>query len=252
MNKELAHFFWEGKISNLELAAVRSFIEHGFEVYIWSYNGLQIDGAISKDAGEILPKDYIDKLEVDSSVTVFPVTGRISILSDLLRLEIVNKFNGWWFDTDCFCLKDQSEFKKLRKDLKFYATAVEIRDGKPEIPASVFYAEGDYADELLAQGRSVIASGRTIAWLDSTRLFTNFAEQKHLTEKMGGVDTVFAISWREMELLIDPKLMSAGLRKIKKSHVAHVYNAQLTDIYQIDKNNPPSGSLLHYLCNCNK
>lgn len=253
MSREVAHFFWEGEISALEISAIRSFCKHGFDVYVWSYNGLEIEGTTSKDATELLPKDFLTKLNLDSVATIFPKTIKWSVHSGILRLEIINKYNGWWFDADCFCLRDQLFFKKLRKDLNFYTGEEKYHTDNPRFASGAFYAAGDAASTLLEQGHQIVSATEEYKWGKlGPDLFTRYVIENKLQYNMADVNMFYAIHHDELEYLIDPAKFTLGMRKLKSSALSHVWDAFLVNKCNLNKNDPPLGSILHYFIKNNQ
>ena len=88
-----------GRLSALERLCVRSFCAHGHEFHLYHYDELhnvpQVHGLRLMNAADIVPRE-----------TVFtPRRGRISILSDLFRWELLARKGGWWADMDIVCLR---------------------------------------------------------------------------------------------------------------------------------------------------
>ena len=107
MKKIIAHFFWHGNLSLYEYSCIGSFVKNDFDVIVWSYDKLLLPpGAKNKDANDVLSKELLFKFEMPKGNL-----GSIAAFSDLFRLEVIKKFGGWWFDTDCICIKDQKFFQ---------------------------------------------------------------------------------------------------------------------------------------------
>ncbi len=96
--KITVNFFWAyGSLSRLERLAINSFIYHGFDVTLWSYDRIaNIPPACQlRDAREILPEDLVF------------LNGKKSYASfaDLFRYALLTKVGGLYADTDVICLK---------------------------------------------------------------------------------------------------------------------------------------------------
>ena len=63
-----------------------------------------------KNAEEIVPKNYLGKFTSNSQKKM------LSAFSDYFRYKLLTKNGGWWFDTDCYCLKNVEEFSKLSEN----------------------------------------------------------------------------------------------------------------------------------------
>jgi hypothetical protein len=88
-------------------ASVRSFINNGHAVHLYSYERL-----------ENAPKGcYIfDAREILSEVQIFtyrdgPFAGSLSGFADWFRFELLSRKGGWWVDSDVICLK-RFEFRE--------------------------------------------------------------------------------------------------------------------------------------------
>ena len=111
-NTNVANFFWVGNISIYEILSIKSFIDNGFNVNLWTYQdslknkrdlvGMDINIC---DASNILEKDLMHKFSQGKQ------KSNPASFANLFRLELLKKEGGWWFDLDCICLKDVSEFE---------------------------------------------------------------------------------------------------------------------------------------------
>lgn len=92
--------YWEGRISNLEMLAIKSWLANGHNVSIYTYKKYNShiksfhDCMEVRDASEIIPVDRRWK-----------VKGISTIFSDLFRYYLLDKLGGWWMDLDIVLLK---------------------------------------------------------------------------------------------------------------------------------------------------
>jgi hypothetical protein len=88
---------WIGtELSWLEQVCLKSFVDHGHEVVLFSYapvDGVP-DGVVTKDAAEILPSETIIRHER---------TGSPAYHADLFRLRLMTQTEYVWIDTDAYC-----------------------------------------------------------------------------------------------------------------------------------------------------
>lgn len=111
-----ANLFWMGKLTNYELVCIESFYKKGFETILWTYepNHKSLDSIheniIIKNAEEIVPKTYLGKFTQNNQ------KNNLSSFSNYFRYKLLTKNGGWWFDTDCYCLKTVEEFIKLSQN----------------------------------------------------------------------------------------------------------------------------------------
>ncbi len=101
MNLPIIQSLWIGEpLSNLEKLCIQSFLDNGhdFHLYIYDDVGDVPDGAIVKDATEIISAGeiYGHKHGKNNSFAPF---------SDRFRFELLYKKGGYWVDMDTVCIK---------------------------------------------------------------------------------------------------------------------------------------------------
>lgn len=87
---------WVGpRLSTMERLSIRSFLANGHEFHLYCYAPIAgiPEGAIVKDAREIVPESDVEK---------FP---KLANFSDWFRYNLIYKKGGWWVDLDMVCLK---------------------------------------------------------------------------------------------------------------------------------------------------
>lgn len=111
--------FWHGNLDRNQIKSMLSFQEHGFEVILWSFERYILPSGIqNRDANEILPrsltqdKSYIHwSINSPEGIDTYPKSKSAAVFySDILRIDLLDQFGGWWFDCDMLCLKDVSWF----------------------------------------------------------------------------------------------------------------------------------------------
>jgi len=88
---------WVGsKLSILERVCLNSFLVHGHDVVVYSYDDdLNVPlGVILKDAGDIIPESHL-----------FKFCNSYSAFANLFRYKMLLEQGGCWIDTDLICLK---------------------------------------------------------------------------------------------------------------------------------------------------
>lgn len=246
----LAHMFWHGELTSLERASVKSFVNNGFDVYLWSLDGTLIEGTTAKDAREILDPSVCEGVtqyfpgdpERETKVNQFA-----TIYSDCIRHGSMAKYGGWWFDCDCICLKPVSEFIKLTQDKSIVATITSIQ--RDDIMSGMFWLknleDSQYLFDKIVQD---ITEEKRFVWGLSMLNMTNFVNEKNYQTDILPTYSFVAIEFDEQELFINPVNLNLASSFIKDSFVTHIFNSRLKD-FNIDKNNPPEGSLLYKLMN---
>ena len=89
---------WIGDdLSNVEKLCVKSFLDHGHEFHLYTYSDIGgiPDGAVIKDANEILPENEIYRNQ----------GGSVSGFADWFRYALLNKYGNFWVDMDVICIR---------------------------------------------------------------------------------------------------------------------------------------------------
>jgi hypothetical protein len=92
--------FWQGEvISTYQLLCLRSFVDRGHHVELFSYEpALDLpDWIARKDAAEILPRERV--------LRFLPEQRRFAVHADLFRLALLHRLGGWWIDPDVVLLR---------------------------------------------------------------------------------------------------------------------------------------------------
>ena len=241
--KEIAHFFWHGQLSKLEIGCIKSFIKHGFQVKVWSYNGLKIPGAESCDARLVLPESHITKYSQGESKS-----PSLAAFSDVFRYKLLYDYGGWWFDTDCVCLKDSSEFTELRKNKPIvagYQTLTSIAVGVLYLEKSISAEITTKIDAMLEQHNYHLPVWGSIG----PKLVTIYINDNNLSNHISDMSAFYPIHWDDARILLDPNKLDEVLEIIDGSYIIHVWDSILVNKMQLDKNKPPKGSFLHHVNN---
>jgi hypothetical protein len=247
MNKEIAHLFWHGELTNLEKICIQSFVKQGFDTKIWSYTNIQVDGAESCDARLILPEEHLTKYKqqhfkiTDDSKEFYT---SMAAFSDVFRWHLINKFGGWWFDTDCYCLKSSEEFKKLRENKPFVAGLQ--NSSNLSVNTAAIYADYDISLKFCNQIKAVCEcyNYNLPQWGDiGPNLLTKFVQEQNLIDNVVSIEKIYSIETHQFNFFTDAKLKQKAKSLIVNSYISHIWHSQLS-AHNVDKNNPPDGSLL--------
>jgi mannosyltransferase OCH1-like enzyme len=90
---------WVGaQLSVMEQLSVSSFLLNGHEYHLYVYDemGNVPEGAVVKDAAEILPRSSIFQYKHQASYAGF---------ANFFRYKLLLERGGWWADTDVICLR---------------------------------------------------------------------------------------------------------------------------------------------------
>jgi hypothetical protein len=114
-----ACFFWDGiRMPLWNRACIFSFLNHGFQVTLFSYESKlsrefpshpQLTFA---DAREIYADSFPSQLRAAAATDSYGKTH--ACFADYFRLKLLAEIpDCWWFDTDVFCLEDVDKFDGL-------------------------------------------------------------------------------------------------------------------------------------------
>jgi len=245
---EIANFFWDGEMSNLEKNCIKSFVRHGFKVKLWSYNGLVVEGAESCDASLILDESYVNNNDIEQHHDIKSAEKcKLAAFSDIFRFRLIAKYGGWWFDTDCFCLKDVSEFTKIKSNHDL----VSFYEEQGDIGCGVFYMKKDtiFSNLIIEEFNKLmeIEKGKISKWATfGPKFFTNFIIKHNLLNGIFDISQCYSIHWGQDDLMFYPQYLEQAIDMTKDSLLTHIWTAYFPE-KQIDKNNPIEGSFLHKL-----
>jgi hypothetical protein len=237
---EVANFFWAGSsLSLYEENCISSFLKNRFTVNVWSFQQLSLPiGADLKNAKEFFDQDFSLK------ITQGGKPGSIAAFSDLFRYKVLEKYGGWWFDTDCICLKDQLEFKELLKNQKI----VVGYESENYINGAVLnFINRDLAKEAFDRSMSILEEKKfNIKWGDiGPRLITRLIHENGLVKEIYKEDYFYPIHYKHAMLALDPIHTANINEKVKNSYVYHCWNEILRE-KNINKNEtPPQKSFIY-------
>lgn len=233
MKKIKAHFFWHGKLSLYEYACIASFVHHGFDVIVWSYENLKLPlGATNKNASEILSKDLLFQFEMPKGNV-----GSIAAFSDLFRLEVIKKCSGWWFDTDCICLKNVEEFFKLNN----FQNVVAGWEDKKLINNAVISMTPELSEKCINKINLLSKENNNrFKWGQTgPGLITSVVEENNLFNEILPSSMFYPIHWKNALDVIDPEKTEEVEQKCVNSNVYH-YWSEIFSRNNIDKSILPT------------
>jgi hypothetical protein len=241
-NKEIANFFWIGQLSESEIKCIESFVQKRFHAKIWSYNNLKVDGAESCDASLVLPETDITKYRQRTPDA--KSTETLTAFSDVFRYHVINKFGGWWFDADCYCLKSAEDFYELRKGKSLVVCLESL--GYPYIGSAAFYIDNKicklFINEL--EKTSINYNYNFPAWgIIGPQLITKVVHDNKLYNDVLIHNKFYSIEYEKCDLFTKFNLNKLAKSYIKESYLTHIWHSSSL------KKNMEKGSLLDELFN---
>jgi len=106
-DRETVHALWiKGPLSALEWLTIHSFIRHGYQFKLWTYDveGLQLElpHLNIADARHIIPDQEVFSYDYCSPLGMGK--GSFAGFSDIFRYKLLYELGGWWTDMDVTCL----------------------------------------------------------------------------------------------------------------------------------------------------
>lgn len=249
MSQEIANFFWDGEMTNLEKNCIQSFVNAGFKVKLWSYDNIKLPNVESCDANKVLDRKIT--LRQNSSIKK-EAESNLAAFSDYFRYKVVNLFGGWWFDTDCFCLKDVSYYKQIKVGKNIISCKQNDNDDDLyQIGCGAFWMNIETSNNLIKEFEKLIINSKNeIKGYGhyGTEFFTRFVKDNDLYDEILPFEYFYSIHWTESELILGSTNLDKAKERTKDSLLTHIWTYEF-ESNGIDKNNPKDGSFLKYLYN---
>lgn len=239
MIKEKAHFFWHGPpLSIYEIFCIRSFLKNNFDVHLWTFEHINApSGVVLENAGRFYSRDYIQTL------TQAGVKGSLPSFASAFRLELLSEVDGWWFDTDCFCLRDQSDFKNLAESRQITAG---WEDEKQINNGVLHFGDKDIAKKAkILRDEIVNYRNKNLEWGDiGPRLITMLVKNNNLEEDILDTNFFYPEHYTRALDALDPEKTKLLFKKTEDSYLYHYWN-EIFRRNNVDKSIlPPTGSYL--------
>jgi hypothetical protein len=247
MNKEIAHFFWHGTLSKLEERCITSFVNNGFDVNIWSYTNIKVERATSRDASELLDESLLFKISqvIDGKETD---KGSLAAFSDLFRYKLLSENDGWWIDTDCYCLKHSDDYFTLRKNGN---CVIGIEDPSHIAGSSVLFLTKEFAKVLYDKSISILEKNnyKLNLWGEiGPILISEEVLRLNETSWLFPRYYFFPVLFRDNTWYFDKNKMQECTNMSMNSYCVHICTHSFNK-YNIDKENPPIDTFLYQLMN---
>lgn len=226
--------FWIGdRISPYEALCMRSFIDHGHGFALYCYNSrLKVPRGVElRDASAILPKDQCFAYSTGFGA------GSFSACSNLFRYLLLQRFGGWWVDTDVLCLTHCIPIY-----YSFFA-----REDDDFINGAVLYFEP--GDRLIEEClRDALNLGRNVVWGQiGPRLITQKVQELNRGWEAQPASTCYPVHWSAALDLVDPRKTVEVASSTANSVMLHLWNEIFRQAAISKKCLPPRGSYLRML-----
>ncbi len=166
----------------------------------------------------------------------------------MFRYRLLNKYGGWWFDTDCVCLKDVSAFIKLTKIKNFVIgeTPDQLVNG-----SVMFFNDKLHMKNLINMVEEKLNNKNiNFVWGEiGPYLLTSYIEKNNLSDSILPPKLFYEIGPEEFHLLFsdNPKIKKQLEKRLEESYVSHLWN-EMYRRFLINKFKlPPKNSTMHKL-----
>ncbi|HEY7665054.1 MAG TPA: glycosyltransferase family 2 protein [Xanthobacteraceae bacterium] len=224
--------FWHGgPLSPYEHFCLRSFIDWGHAVDLYSYDADLVvpAGVRICDAAELVARDKVFVYQAEGFGK-----GSPSAFSNFFRYKLLAEKGGWWIDTDVVCLTDRIPF-----DDEFFA-----RQDADFVACGTMYFKPRHPVMLQCLDQAV-RLGRNVKWGDSgPRLFTRVLKETGALERAAGPSACYPIHYSRALEMLRPGKTAELAPQIEPALFLHVWNSTLVHHGVQKAYRPPKGSLL--------
>ena len=236
---QLFNAFWHGPpLSALHWVCLRSFIEFGHQVDLYTYDIVEAPLGVSiRNAKDVLALEHLFVFDNPDYQT--PDYGPFS---DLFRFKLLSDRGGWWIDADVLC--NRSDIPECR-----YAWASEFHQktgARLHIGTSqIKFPQGDPIVKQLYTECSALIPFMTRRGEIGPDLISRIMQQ-HATppEHFGSTASFYPIEWIEAFKLWLPEYHEEVAAKTSPAHFIACWASQVLAI-GIDLNRrPPAGSYM--------
>jgi hypothetical protein len=200
---------WIGKrLSTMELLSIRSFLHHGHHYELFVYEPVQNlpEGAIARDANEILPASRIFQYADGRSYAGF---------SNFFRYKLLLERGGWWVDTDVVCLRPFN-FPAP------YVFASEMIPGGPVAASAVLKCPAGSDAMAFAWDFCASQIPARLKWGETgPRLVAKFLSLFALEQYLHAPEVFCPVSYRDWENLLES---GRHLKLSERSASVHLWN----------------------------
>ena len=239
-NNEVANFFWHGNpLSLYEQKCILSYVKHDWNVKLWTFGNVEPPNGV-----ELCDANTFFKVEDIQTFVQKKKVGCIAAFSDAFRYTMLQRTGGWWFDTDCFCLKNQREFLKLKEGRHIIVG----RESSEIIAVGVL----SFIDPLLAEksvnllNKILETRNRRVGWGEiGPRLITQLVNENGLQDDALPTNYFYPLTPKQALNALDPTRLIEVEDKCSNSYVYHYWSEMLSRA-SVNKNElPPVGSFLY-------
>ena len=227
-------FWYGGPLSPYEMFCLRSFIDWGHAVDLYSYDtNLVVPAGVRLcDAAELIAQDEVFVYQAEGFGK-----GSPSAFSNYFRYKLLVEKGGWWIDTDVVCLTD-----RIPLDDEFFA-----RQDADFVACGTMYFEPRHPImvQCLEQATKL---GRNVKWGDTgPRLFTRVLKERGWLHRAASPSACYPIHYTRALEALRPSRAADLAVQVESALFLHVWNSTLVHHGVNKAHRPPKGSLLRTL-----
>ena len=224
--------FWHGGVlSPYELFCLKSFIDcgHAVDLYTYDLNLVAPAGVRVCDAAELVGRDEVFVYQAEGFGK-----GSPSAFSNHFRYKLLAERGGWWIDTDVVCLTDRIPVVE-----EFFAR----QDADYVACGTMYFPPGHPI--MLRCLEQTIKLGRTVKWGDTgPHMLTRVLQEAGSLDRAVPASVCYPIHYSQAVDLLRPSKTAVLAPRIETSLFLHLWNSML-DYRGVQKTClPPKGSLL--------
>ena len=224
-------FWYGGPLSPYELFCLKSFIDWGHAVDVYTYDvDLVVPAGVKvRDAAEILGQHEFFVYQAEGFGN-----GSPSAFSNLFRYKLLVEKGGWWIDADVVCLTE-----RIPVVHRFFA-----RQDADFINGAVMYFEAQ--DPIMVQCLDgAMKLGRSVRWGEAgPRLLTRVLLERGCLDQAAPASVCYPIHYSQAVDLLRASRTANLAAKIEPSLFLHVWQSMLVHLGVLKTSRPPKGSLL--------
>jgi mannosyltransferase OCH1-like enzyme len=235
LSQQFASFWHGGPLPPHCWFCLKTFVDHGHAVTLYSYDELRVPGGVTNaDAATILPASAI------FHQTHRGIAGRISAFTDLFRFKLLLDRGGWWIDTDVLCLRPDVPERPL-------AIGWEIKEHVVGTAVMKLPPQHWFAAKLYASAQELVrakGAGAKLAWAEiGPTLLTRLTHETGLAPELEPHHRFYPVGWHDYQVVMQPEQAAKVEARLCDSVFVHLW----TEMYRRDRIDPaeaPPGSWL--------
>ena len=224
--------FWAGRtVSAFEAACMTSFLAHGYEYTVFSYDNISNlpPGVSFRNASEITDASNLDR---------FLIKGlpNLSHFSDLFRYELFKRTRHIWVDTDMLLLRPL--------DLPTYDHLLAKEDATT-LCGAIMRLDGSHPSLDTLIERTEALRDRELVWgATGPRLLTSVFPKHDIMQAAYGAEMFFPVHYAQSWKLFLPATRDECAELCRQAFTVHLWNDRVVKLGVWKRFCPPVGSFL--------